>query len=217
MIEDARKPRKKDYKPSTGKRPESRAAKDKRERQHESAKARRISDDVTTQDLFHALTVRGAINFIKVQDLCSSMVAKFGGIDEFTTQFKSVFDNATSGFLKARMLEGILKMINQVHKEMGGLDPVDEMSDHDLQRELKENIAKFCREREEQQQELAGGEDEPARTDDGLGTPEVPGTTGGVGEAAVGSPEPVHAAPETPSVPRVDQENPPSDRREPLV
>jgi hypothetical protein len=198
-MADARRPKKADYKlhGAQSRDPGSGQFKKRVKGQLEAVKAHQIPETATVDDLVKALEQRNAIGYIKTTELCTALVKQFGGLDEFAVEFKEIYDKADSKHLKARMFESIVKLITGINKTVGEEDPIDTLSDEDLAIEAKRMYDKFYPEK-------ANGQ---ARADVGRGIPQVPQADGGVGQAAVGSPEPVRAPPEDGGVPCFPEED----------
>lgn len=200
-MADARRPKKADYKlhGQQSRDPDSRMGKNKRDARLEAAKAHQIPETATVDDLITALDQRNAIGFIKTTELCNAIVKKFGGIDEFADEFKANYDAAQSQHLKARMFESIVKPITTVNKTHGEENPVDTLSDEDVDREARAMFHKF----------YGVPPNGAPGANDGRGVAAVPQADGGVGKAPERGPEPVPPPPERGAVPRVQEENPP--------
>lgn len=210
-MADERRPKKADYKiqgqaskPAVDPRYRGNV-KSQRDAKIDNVRAHQIPETATVDDLVKALDQRNATGFIKVTELCSALIEEFGGLRGYVKQIKEVFDATESGHLKARMLESQIKLITSVNKMMGEDDPVDTLTDEDLAREAKSMFDKFFGVATAMKREHPDGQ---ARADVGQRVAEIPQADGGVGEAAVGSPESIPPPPEDGAVPRVEEEDP---------
>lgn len=199
-MADARRPKKADYKihGAMSKDVDSKMAKNKRAAAVENVKAHQIPLTATVNDLVDALNERGAIGIIKSTELVNAYVEEFGGLKGLAKLTKEAFDGTESQHLKAKMLWSLTQLINTVSK-ITGEDPIEDMSDDDIAREIKRKYNEFYG-------VVPNGS---PGANDGRGVAAVPQDNGGVGQAPVGSVEPLPPPPERGPVPRVQEENPP--------